>query len=100
MKKIVIFGAGLSATYLINYLEDNAQAGGWELTIIDRDIELAMSKCHLPTTVCIELDIKDNAKVAAEIAGSSLVVSMLPATLHITIAKIGLALGIHLATAS
>ena len=100
MKKIVVFGAGLSATYLIKYLEDNAQACGWELTIIDRDVELAKSKCHLPNTVCIELDINDNEKVAAEIAGSSLVVSMLPASLHITIAKICLAQGIHLATAS
>ncbi|MEJ6750713.1 MAG: saccharopine dehydrogenase, partial [Bacteroidia bacterium] len=65
MKKIVVFGAGLSATYLIKSLEDNAQACGWELTIIDRDVELAKSKCHLPNTVCIELDINDNEKVAA-----------------------------------
>ncbi|MGK0369422.1 MAG: saccharopine dehydrogenase (NAD+, L-glutamate forming), partial [Bacteroidia bacterium] len=100
MKKIVVFGAGLSATYLIKYLEGNAQACGWKLTIIDRDVELAKSKCSLPTTICIELDINDNEKVAAEIAGSHLVVSMLPASLHITIAKICLAQGIHLATAS
>lgn len=100
MKKIVVFGAGLSATYLIKYLEDNAQDGGWKLTIIDRDIELAKSKCNLLNTVCIELDINDNEKVASVIAGSSLVVSMLPASLHITIAKICLAQGIHLATAS
>jgi len=100
MKKIVVFGAGLSATYLIQYLEENAQASGWKLTIVDRDIELAKSKCSFPNTVCIELDINDNEKVAAEIAGSSLVVSMLPASLHITIAKMCLAQGIHLATAS
>lgn len=100
MKKVVVFGAGLSATYLIKYLEDNASTGGWELTIIDRDLNLAKSKCKLPSTKCLQIDITDNENVVSTIKGSNLVVSMLPASLHINIAKICLELGVHLATAS
>ncbi len=36
--KIVVFGAGLSSTYLINYLEENALVYHWDITVVDLDI--------------------------------------------------------------
>lgn len=100
MKKIVVFGAGLSATYLISYLEENSVSYNWQLHIADRDISLAKSKCKAESTICVELDINDATAVNQLITGSSLVVSMLPAFLHINIAKECLAQKINLATAS
>jgi len=100
MKKIVVFGAGLSATYLISYLEKNAEAYAWDLQIADRDLALVKSKCRSSKTTCIEIDISDSIAVRKLISGSSLVVSMLPASLHINIAKECLSQSIHLATAS
>ena len=100
MKKIVVFGAGLSATYLISYLEENAEAHSWDLQIADRDHSLAKSKCKSSSTKCIEIDINDTSAVSKLISGSSLVVSMLPASLHIHIAEECLSQEIHMATAS
>ena len=100
MKKIVVFGAGLSATYLISYLEENAEAHSWDLQIADRDLSLVKGKCKSSSTKCIEIDISDASAVSTLISGSSLVVSMLPASLHIHIAKECLSQEIHMATAS
>jgi saccharopine dehydrogenase-like NADP-dependent oxidoreductase len=100
MKKIVVFGAGLSATYLIDYLENNAVENSWDLTIADVNLELAQSKCSLSSTNCVQIDINKTEEVQALIVSSSLVVSMLPAFLHIKIAKMCLEFKIHLATAS
>lgn len=100
MKKIVVFGAGLSATYLIKYLEDNASAYNWQIWVADRDIELVNQKCHANETQRLEIDVSNAKAVSELVTGASLVVSMLPAFLHIEIAKICLKLSINLATAS
>ncbi|MFB1003230.1 MAG: saccharopine dehydrogenase C-terminal domain-containing protein [Bacteroidia bacterium] len=100
MKKIVVFGAGLSATYLISYLEENAAEHKWDLFIADKDITLAKSKCQLDATKCVEIDINNDNAVNDLIHGSALIVSMLPAFLHIKIAQKCLDQKINLATAS
>ena len=100
MKKIVVFGAGLSATYLISYLESNAEKFSWELVVADMNLELAKSKCKNNATTCVQIDIHNEDKVIELLQGSALAVSMLPASLHLTIAHKCLDMGIHLATAS
>lgn len=100
MKKIIVFGAGLSATYLISYLEENAAENNWKLYVADRDRTLAVDKCKSASTQCIAIDSNDDKAVSQLISGASLVVSMLPATLHIKIARACLSQKIHLATAS
>jgi saccharopine dehydrogenase-like NADP-dependent oxidoreductase len=100
MKKIVVFGAGLSATYLISYLESNAEKFSWELVVADMNLELAKSKCKNNATTCVQIDIHNEDEVIELLKGSTLVVSMLPASLHLTIAHKCLDMGIHLATAS
>lgn len=100
MKKVVVFGAGLSATYLIAYLEDQASKYNWSITVVDQDISLARSKCKQPSTKCVQVDINDAIEVKALLKDADLAVSMLPAFLHIIIAKHCIAMQIHLATAS
>lgn len=100
MKKVVIFGAGLSATYLISYLEEKSSQYDWQLHVADRDLALIKTKCTSKQTITEQLDINDTRAVNSLITGASLVVSMLPAFLHIKIAIECLNQGIHLATAS
>jgi saccharopine dehydrogenase-like NADP-dependent oxidoreductase len=100
MKKIIVFGAGLSATYLISYLEKHADQYSWDLTVADMNLDLAKSKCSNYNTKCIQIDIHNDDAVLTLIKGSNLVISMLPAHLHINIARKCLLHGVHLATAS
>ena len=46
MKQILLFGAGKSATVLIDYLLQYAAEGNWELQVIDTDLETAKSKIN------------------------------------------------------
>ena len=100
MKKVLVIGAGLSATYLIEYLEHHASSDGWVLTVADKNLLDVNSKCTSRDTRRVALDVNDTLQTAILIAEQDLVVSMLPAFLHLRIADICLELGIHLATAS
>ncbi|MBT8328028.1 MAG: saccharopine dehydrogenase NADP-binding domain-containing protein [Bacteroidia bacterium] len=100
MKKIVVFGAGLSATYLIKYLEEKAVTNNWEIWVADRDLDLVNRKCNSNATKKLEIDITNEVEVKELLTDTSLVVSMLPAFLHIKIATTCLELSINLATAS
>jgi saccharopine dehydrogenase (NADP+, L-glutamate forming) len=46
MTKILVIGAGRSATSLIDYLLKNATENGWQITVADLDINLAKQKIH------------------------------------------------------
>jgi saccharopine dehydrogenase-like NADP-dependent oxidoreductase len=100
MKQVLVIGAGLSSTYLIKYLEENATKFQWKLTVADRDIEVVNAKCLSQDTIKMVLDISDTKAVKSIINSMDLVVSMLPAFLHMEIAKICLEKEVHLATAS
>ena len=44
MKTILLFGAGKSATILIDYLIENAITENWKIAVVDADLKLAQSK--------------------------------------------------------
>ena len=44
MNKILILGAGRSATALINYLLDEASKNGWYVTVADSNLKAAQKK--------------------------------------------------------
>lgn len=101
MKNILLFGAGKSATSLIDYLLANAPRQKWHITVADHDLSLIKSKTGksyyaTPTA----LDIKDSAARQALIQETDLVISLLPASLHILVAKDCLAAKKNLLTAS
>ena len=61
MKNILLFGAGKSATVLIDYLLSNAEKENWHLTVVDADINLAQSKIGIsPFGKAISFDINDD----------------------------------------
>lgn len=101
MKKILVIGAGRSASYLISYLLDNAKEENWNVTIGDVSLELAKQKTgNHQNARAIELDITNDFQREEEIKSADIVISMLPASMHLNVAKDCLRFKKHLATAS
>lgn len=101
MRNILIIGAGRSASSLIRYLLEKSDIENLHLTIADLSLELARKKSdnHRNATPIV-LDIRDKQQRMAAIENADLVISMLPAHMHIDVAKDCVALRKHLVTAS
>lgn len=81
MKKILIIGAGRSASSLIRYLQQHSAILGWEIVVGDKNIESA--KVRIGTEVdLISFDIHNQEIRDREIQKADLVISMLPPKLH------------------
>lgn len=101
MKKILIIGAGRSASSLIKYLLDKSESENLELTIADLSVELAQKKTNNHSRAkAIVLDIKNKEDRENAIRSTDLVISMLPAFMHIEVAKDCIKFKKHLVTAS
>ena len=101
MKKIVLFGAGKSATVLIEYLLENADKEDWHLTVADADLNLAQSKIgKRPDAVAAGVDIKNNEERRRYIGDSDIAISLLPPSLHFLVARDCIELKKDLLTAS
>ncbi|MFY0687303.1 MAG: saccharopine dehydrogenase NADP-binding domain-containing protein [Cyclobacteriaceae bacterium] len=98
MKKILILGAGRSSTSLIDYLLSYQQEKSWEIIIGELDPEVARKK--FPKAQVIAFDIMNEQTASEQIKGTDLVISMVPAHLHIHVAKICAGLGRNMLTAS
>jgi len=100
-RTILVLGAGRSSSELINYLAGVCRASGWALTVGDQSVAAAerMSE-KLEGVKAIRFDIADAEQSATAISASDVVVSLMPAHLHVQAAHHCLALGKHLITAS
>jgi saccharopine dehydrogenase (NADP+, L-glutamate forming) len=101
MKNILIIGAGRSATALINYVLKESESHGWFITVADADPELAISKVgNHPQGRATWLDVTKVNDRRELIERADIVVSLLPAHLHIDVAYDCIRLKKHLITAS
>jgi saccharopine dehydrogenase-like NADP-dependent oxidoreductase len=101
MKNILIIGAGRSASSLIKYLLDKSEVEKLQLTIADLSEELANKKANgHPNATILVLDIFDEIARRNAIQDADIVVSMLPAHLHIEVAKDCVFFKKHMVTAS
>jgi saccharopine dehydrogenase-like NADP-dependent oxidoreductase len=101
MKNILLFGAGKSATILIDYLLSNAEREDWQLTVVDADINLAQSKIGVSSYgKAVSFDINDETDRKSFIERSTLVISLLPPSLHTIVAKSCIESNKNLLTAS
>ncbi|MCH2021754.1 MAG: saccharopine dehydrogenase NADP-binding domain-containing protein [Saprospiraceae bacterium] len=101
MKNVLIIGAGRSATSLIHYLLNNAESCDWNITVADMSLELAMEKVNGHSRgKAVTFNALDADERKPFLENADIVVSMLPAHLHIHVAKDCLELGKDLATAS
>ncbi|MHB0755225.1 saccharopine dehydrogenase family protein [Polaribacter sp. M15] len=101
MKNILLVGAGKSSSYLIKYLLEKSDEEPIFLTIGDIDIENTKKLVQEPEKVTIvQFDVFDKNQRKKYIEKCDIAISMLPARLHLKIAKDCLKLGKHLVTAS
>ena len=87
MNNILVIGAGLSSSALIEYLSKEATDHNWFITVADTNLELAKSKVKdLPNARAIWLDVSKNNDRKDHLARTDAVVSLLPAHLHLEVA--------------
>ncbi|MES2882773.1 MAG: saccharopine dehydrogenase NADP-binding domain-containing protein, partial [Bacteroidota bacterium] len=88
MKNILLFGAGKSATVLINYFLQNAEAEAWHLIVVDDNAALAKEKVGSSTAATVySFNITDAVERGNIIAQADIVISLMPPTLHLLIAR-------------
>ncbi|MCX7744935.1 MAG: saccharopine dehydrogenase NADP-binding domain-containing protein [Flavobacteriales bacterium] len=101
MKKILVIGAGKSATTLIDYLCEQAITNKWEVTVTDIRKEDALNKTqNRPGSHAEALDVADELRRKELISKHDVVISMLPAFMHSNVANDCLEFRKHLVTAS
>src|SRR5687767_7617620 len=101
MKQILLFGAGKSATVLIDYLLMNAQKENWKLIVADANLQLALDKVNNSSlATAVSFDVMDDDKREKYISKADIVISMLPPALHSKVAKDCVRFSKHLLTAS
>lgn len=88
MKKILIFGAGKSATELINYIGLNSSKENWLFTVADAQLDIASKKVNpYPNGKAIAMDITQAEQRNVAIQEADIVISLLPPSLHIQVAR-------------
>ncbi len=101
MRSILILGAGKSSIALIDYLVEHASAQQWQVTVADIAAENALLKTKgRPGTQAIGFDLNNEQERRSLISSADIVISMLPAMLHMTVAQDCLALKKNLVTPS
>ncbi|WP_053992752.1 saccharopine dehydrogenase family protein [Mangrovimonas sp. TPBH4] len=101
MRKILVIGSGKSASYLIKYLLEKSDEE--QLFVIVGDINFSNAKKlinHHHNAQAIVLDVKDRRSRQAAIQNADIVVSMLPARMHVEIAKDCISFNKNMVTAS
>ncbi|MFN4298356.1 MAG: saccharopine dehydrogenase C-terminal domain-containing protein [Thermaurantimonas sp.] len=101
MKKILIIGAGRSTLSLINYMLQLADVRDWMVVVADKDLHLVTEKiAGNPRARAMKMDVTDEISRVRAISEADLVISMLPADMHVPVAVDCVALRKHLVTAS
>ncbi|HEY1113610.1 MAG TPA: saccharopine dehydrogenase C-terminal domain-containing protein [Chitinophagaceae bacterium] len=101
MRKILLFGAGKSATVLIDYLIKNSLSENWTVTVVDANLSLAQSKVgNALGAVAASFDITHAEERKGYIREADIVISLLPPSLHFLVAQDCLEHGKNLLTAS
>ncbi|MBX0289948.1 saccharopine dehydrogenase NADP-binding domain-containing protein [Hymenobacter sp. HSC-4F20] len=102
MIRILLLGAGRSASSLLRYLLHHAPTENWQLTVAD------LQPAHLEPVLAaygsyaraVLFDLQDEASLHQLVREADITVSMLPALLHGPVARACVQYGRHLVTAS
>ncbi|MBU2525927.1 MAG: saccharopine dehydrogenase NADP-binding domain-containing protein [Bacteroidetes bacterium] len=101
MKNILIIGAGKSTSQLFDYLYKATQKFDFKIKLGDLNVEAAKAQVlHMPEIEVVSFDCHSPKDRAAHIPEADLVISMLPAHLHIDVARDCITYKKHLVTAS
>ncbi len=101
MKRILLFGAGKSATALIHYLIEEAPKHPWHITVCDNDLSLARAKAgDSPFATVSGVNVNVAPERRELIREADIVISLLPPALHFLVATSCIELNKPLLTAS
>jgi saccharopine dehydrogenase-like NADP-dependent oxidoreductase len=101
VQTILLFGAGKSATVLIDYLMAEAPLNDWHIIIADASRDLILQKTGgAPCSEAVALDIHDTSARNLLVQRADIVISLMPPALHYLVAQDCLAFGKNLLTAS
>ncbi len=101
MKTLLLFGAGKSATVLIDYLLQQAPANNWKIIIADADKAQVLAKTNnSPLAEAVQIDITKDEQRAELVQKADIVISMMPPALHFLVAQDCVTYGKNLLTAS
>jgi saccharopine dehydrogenase-like NADP-dependent oxidoreductase len=101
MKTILILGAGLSTPSMIKYLLEHASEFNWHVRVGDMSEEIAKKRINNHSCGSAFLfDVFDEDQLEHEIRKADLVVSMLPARMHLPVARNCVRFGKNMVTAS
>lgn len=86
--QILVFGAGKSATCLIDYIIKEAAFYQWQVTVADSDLLLAQSKVgRHQHAKAIAVNVENQEERHALIQTAGIVISLLPPALHFLVAQ-------------
>ncbi len=102
MKQVLLIGAGLSTQKLVPYLKSLISTEGIRLRVVDKALEVAQERMGEMMEGCSfgALDITDKQALSLEIGKADITISMVPAHMHMSVAKSCLEHNSHLITAS
>src|SRR3989337_3567227 len=101
MKRILVFGAGKSSTFLIDYLSKLLRSNNWFLVVADADLSAAEKKVQgIPNSEALAIDVTNDEHRKHLIQTADIVISLLPPTLHYLIATDCISTRKNLLTAS
>jgi saccharopine dehydrogenase-like NADP-dependent oxidoreductase len=101
MKVVLVLGAGLSSSSLFRYLISHLKENDWRLIIANASIDALSNKYgSIADVELLKLDANIKAQRQQLIARSNLVISMLPASFHVEVARDCIDAGIDLITPS
>jgi saccharopine dehydrogenase-like NADP-dependent oxidoreductase len=100
-KHILLFGAGKSATVLIDFLKNLSAEKNWIVTIADSDLKTVQQKAgEHANTFPVAVDVTNANERQQYIQAADIVISLMPPHLHYLIAVDCLQFKKHLLTAS
>lgn len=101
MNQILLLGAGLSSTSLINYLLEKSEELDWQICVGDIDLETAQRKVNGHKRArSFKFDVSNQEQLETEVKAADVVISMLPARMHPLVANMCLEHSKHMVTAS
>lgn len=101
MKRILIIGAGMSSNALIQYVLNHAKREKWNVIVADSNLELAQARVNdHPYGQATWLNVTKANDRRDLIARADLVISLLPAHLHLEVGHDCIKLRKHLITSS
>ena len=78
MKKVLILGAGLSASSLIRYLLEKSTDFNWQIRVVDSKIDVVRRKmAGHPNGVALSFNATDSDARRSEMEQADLIISML-----------------------